>query len=75
MTASVRPPSSVGPILPKEIDKRLPAVSEYMPPEDELMTVDVRLKDAKAAIMRLAVWLHRVGMHNATDADTAQSQR
>ena len=58
MTASVRPPSSVGPILPKEIDKRLPDISKYMPPEDEFVTVDVRLKDAKAAIMRLAAWLH-----------------
>ena len=25
--------------------------------------------------MRLAAWLHRVGMYKATDADTAQSQR
>ena len=58
MTASVRPYSSVGPILPKEIDKRLPDISEYMPLEAEFTSVDVRLKDAKAAIMRLAAWLH-----------------
>ena len=75
MTASMRPYSSVSPILPEEIDKRLPDISEYMPLEDEFASVDVRLKDAKAAIMRLAAWLHRVRMHSATDPDTAQSQR
>ena len=75
LTASVRPYSSVGPILPREIDRRLPVISEYMPSKDDFALVDVRLKDAKAAVMRLATWLHRVGMYSATDADTAQSQR
>ena len=75
MTTSVRPHSSMSPILPKEINKRLPDISEYMPPEDEFVLVDVRLKDAKAAIMRLAAWLHRVRMYSATDPDMAQSQR
>ena len=76
LTASVRPYSSVGPILPKEIDSnRLPDISEYMPTEAEFASVDVRLKDAKAAVMRLAAWLHRVGMYKDTDPDTAQSQK
>ena len=58
LTASVRPYSSIGPILPKEIDQRLPHISEYMPPEDVFSTEDVRLKDAKAAVLMLATWLH-----------------
>ena len=36
--------------------------------------MDVRLKDAKASVMRLAAWLHRVDMYSITDADSAQSQ-
>ena len=75
LTASVRPYSSVNPILPKEIDKRLPNITEYMPSEAEFTSSDVRLKDAKAAVLRLAAWLHRVWMYHATDQDTAQSQR
>ena len=46
-----------------------------MPPEDEFSTVDMRLKDTKAAVLRLAAWLHQVGMYYTTDKDTAQSQR
>ena len=75
LTASVWPYSSVGLILPKEIDWRLPHISEYMPPEDVFSTEDVRLKDAKAAVMRLAAWLHQVEMYYTTDKDMAQSQR
>ena len=46
-----------------------------MPSEAEFASVDVRLKDAKAAVLRLAAWLHRVGMYHATDPDMVQSQR
>ena len=44
LTASVRPYSSVSPILPKEIKERLPDILEYMPSQDEFESVDVRLK-------------------------------
>ena len=66
LTASVRQ-YSAGPSHPH--------ITEYTPPEDEFSTVDISTKDAKAAVLRLAAWLHRVGMYYTTDKDTAQSQR
>ena len=58
LTASVQQYSSAGPILPKEIDQRLPHISEYKPLESKFQSVDVRTKDAKAAVLRLAAWFH-----------------
>ena len=50
------------PILPGEIEDRLPPLTDYTSPEDRVGVTDVRVQDHQARTLRVAVWLHRLDM-------------
>ena len=50
------------PILPEEIDNRLPPLSNYARPGDSLGLTDVRVWDHWAKTLWVGVWLHRLDM-------------
>ena len=50
------------PILPGEIEERLPFLTDYALPEDGLGVTDVRVWDHQARTLWVAVWLHRLDM-------------
>ena len=50
------------PILPGEIEDRLPPLTDYASPEDRSGVTDVRVQDHQARTLRVAVWLHRLDM-------------
>ena len=50
------------PILPWEIEDRLPPLTDYALPEDGLGVTDVRVRDHQARTLQVAVWLHRLDM-------------
>ena len=50
------------PILPGEIEERLPPLTDYAQPEDGLDVTDVRIRDHQARTLWVAVWLHRLDM-------------
>ena len=50
------------PILPGEIEDRLPPLTVYTPPEDRLGVTDVRVQDHQARTLWVAMWLHRPDM-------------
>ena len=50
------------PILPEEIEERLPPLTDYTLPEDGSGVTDVRVRDHQARTLWVAVWLHRLDM-------------
>ena len=50
------------PILPGEIEDRLPPLTDYTLSEDGLGMTNVRVWDHQARTLRVAVWLHRLDM-------------
>ena len=50
------------PILPGEIEERLPPLTDYTLPEDGSGMTDVRVWDHQARTLQVAVWLHRLDM-------------
>ena len=50
------------PILPGELEERLPPLTGYLPPEDQTGAMDVRVRDNWARTLRVAVWCHRLDM-------------
>ena len=50
------------PILPREIEDRLPPLTDYTSPEDRSGVTDVRIRDHQARTLRVAVWFHRFDM-------------
>ena len=61
LTASVRGPSSLSPIIPQEAAALLPALKNYVPGVAFEGTRDVRVTD-RAKTLRVAIWLHRLDM-------------
>ena len=43
------------PILPGELEERLPPIAGYLPPEDRTGTTDVRVQDNWTRTLRMAV--------------------
>ena len=50
------------PILPREIEDRLPPLTDYASPEDRVGVTDVQVWDHQARTPWVAVWLHRLDM-------------
>ena len=61
------------PILPGEIEDRLPPLTDYTSPEDRLGVTDVRVRDHQARILRVAVWFHRLDMALSEEPATSGS--
>ena len=50
------------PILPGELEERLPPLMNYAPPEDHAGVTDVRVRDNWAQTLHVAIWCHRLDM-------------
>ena len=50
------------PIVPREVEERLPPLADYTPPEDRSGTTDVRVRDHRARTLRVAIWCHWLAM-------------
>ena len=65
MACMTRGSPVTSPILPGEIEDRLPPLTDYASPEDRAGMTDVRVwdhQDHQARTLRVAVWLHRLDM-------------
>ena len=62
MACMTRGSPVTSPILPGEIEDRLPPLTDYTLPEDGSGMTDVRVQDHQARTLRVAVWLHRLDM-------------
>ena len=62
MACMTRGPPVTSPILPGELQDRLPPLADYASPEDRSGTTDVRVRDHRARTLRVAVWCHRLDM-------------
>ena len=60
------------PILPGELEERLPPLTDYAPPEDHTGITDVRVQDNWARTLHVAVWCHRLDMA-VSDPDSSKS--
>ena len=61
LTASVRGPLSLSPLIPHEVAALLPALKSYLPGVTFKGTRDMRVTD-RAKSLHVAVWLHRLDM-------------
>ena len=50
------------PILPAELEERLPPIGDYAPLEDHTGVTDVRVQDNWARTLRVAMWCHHLDM-------------
>ena len=50
------------PILPRELEERLPPIAGYAPPEDRAGVTDIRVRDNWARTLCVAVWCHCLDM-------------
>ena len=62
MACMTRGSPVTSPILPREIEDRLPPLTDYASPEDRSGVTDVRVWDHQARTLRMAMWLHRLDM-------------
>ena len=62
MACMTRGSPVTSPILPGEIEDRLPPLTDYASPEDRAGVTDVRVRDHQARTLWVAVWLHRLDM-------------
>ena len=60
------------PILPMELEERLPPIADYAPLEDRMGITDVRVQDNWAWTLRVAVWCYRLDMA-VNDRDSSNS--
>ena len=62
MACMTRGSTVTSPILPRELAERLPPLADYAPPEDQLGTTDVQVRDHWARTLRVDVLCHRLDM-------------
>ena len=62
MACMTRGSPVTSPILPGEIEEKLPPLTNYALPEDGSGMTNVRVQDHQARTLRVAVWLHRLDM-------------
>ena len=58
------------PILPAEIEERLPSIGDYAPPDDHTGVTDVQVWDNWAWTLHVVVWCHRLDMSVSDQAST-----
>ena len=61
------------PILPGELEDRLPPLIDYASPEDRSGVTDVRVWDHQARTLRVAVWFHQLDMALSKEPATSGS--
>ena len=62
MACVTRGPPVTSPILPGELQDRLPPLADYASPEDRSGATDIRVRDHRARTLRVAVWCHQLDM-------------
>ena len=62
MACMTRGSPVTSPILPGEIEDRLPPLTDYASPEDRVGVTNVWVWDHQARALQVAVWLHRLDM-------------
>ena len=62
MTCVTRGSPVTSPIVPRELEERLPPQADYAPPEDRSGATDIRIRDHRARTLRVAVLCHRLDM-------------
>ena len=62
MACMTRGSPVTSPIVPRELEERLPPLADYAPPKDRSGTTDVRIRDHRARTLRVAVWCHQLDM-------------
>ena len=62
MACVTRGPLVTSPILPGELEDRLPPLTDYASPEDRSGATDVRVRDHRARTLQVAIWCHRLDM-------------
>ena len=62
MACVTRGPPVTSPILPGELQDRLPPLADYASPEDRSGATDIRVRDHQARTLQVAVWCHRLDM-------------
>ena len=50
------------PIVPRELEERLPPLADYAPPKDRSGSTYTRVRDHRARTLWVAVWCHRLDM-------------
>ena len=73
MACMTRSSPVTSPILPGEIEDRLPPLTDYASPEDRVGVTDVRVRDHQARTLRVAMWLHRLDMALSEEPATLAS--
>ena len=71
MACMTRGPPVTSPILPGELEDRLPPLADYASPEDRSGATDVRVRDHQARTLR--VWCHRLDMALSEEPATSGS--
>ena len=62
MACMTRGSPVTSPILPGELEDRLPPLTDYASPEDRSGATDVRVRDHRARTLRVAIWCHWLDM-------------
>ena len=62
MACVTRGPPVTSPIVPRELEDRLPPLANYTSPEDQSGATDVRVRDHRVRTLRVAVWCHWLDM-------------
>ena len=60
MACMTRGPPVTSPIVPRELEERLPPLADYASPEDRSGATDIRVRDHWARTLRVAIWYHRL---------------
>ena len=62
MACVTKGPPVTSPIVPRELEERLPPLADYASPEDRSGATDIRGRDNRARTLRVAIWCHRLDM-------------
>ena len=73
MACMTRGSPVTSPILPGELEDRLPPLIDYTSPEDRSGTTDVRVRDHQARTLQVAVWFHWLDMALSEEPATSGS--
>ena len=73
MACMTRGSPVTSPILPRELEDRLPPLIDYASPEDRSGATDVRVQDHQGQTLRVAVWFHQLDMDLSKDPATSGS--
>ena len=60
MACMTRGPPVTSPIVPRELEERLPPLADYASPKDRSGATDIRVRDHRARTLGVAIWYHRL---------------